>query len=134
MRTLATSALLLLMSTASADSSSSRHPRQAVGSTAGDDSACSLPGRAPTCAPGACAGGEVRTVECDAPECSRRLQAAFDSCCPTVRVPPRPSGRAWVTNASLCLRSNTVVVFEPGVVVEAQQPLAVGSFRRCLHA
>ena len=133
MRTLTTSALLLLMSTASADSSSSRHPRQAVGSTTGDDSACSLPGRAPACAPGACAGG-VRTVECDAPECSRQLQAAFDSCCPTVRVPPRPGGRAWVTNASLCLRSNTVVVFEPGVVVEAQQPSAVGSFRRCLRA
>eukprot|EP01046_Picozoa_sp_COSAG06_P050854 COSAG06_NODE_8162_length_2255_cov_1.754174_2_plen_313_part_00 len=91
-------------------------------------SACSVPGAAPVCNPGACPGGRV-AASCQPAvtaatgggghDCGPALQQALDSCCPLVTIPALPSNVPWVTNSSLCIRSNTKVVFSPGVTVLA---------------
>ena len=85
-------------------------------------SACSAPGAAPTCKPDACPGGQV-TVSCPAAasgrDCGPQLQQALDSCCPLVTIPALPSNASWMTNSSLCIRSNTKVVFSAGTTVVA---------------
>ena len=98
-----------------------RHPRGAAGAAG---SACAAPGAAPVCTSGSCPSGEV-TVQCppSSADCSSRLQQALNSCCGVVRVPPRGPASApvhrYVTNTSLCIRSNTKIIFAAGVMIEA---------------
>ena len=48
---------------------------------------------APVCAPDSCASSTG--VQCSTAECSEPLRAAFDSCCPSVIVPPRSDGSRY---------------------------------------
>ena len=77
---------------------------------------------APVCAPDSCASSTgVHTAQCSGAECSEPLQAAFDSCCPFIIVPPRSDGSPWVTAKTLWLRSNSTVTFRPGVTILAMR-------------
>ena len=67
------------------------------------------------------APGGVYTAACAASECGAQLQAAFDSCCGTVTVPPRADGSPWVTSRTLLFRSNSSVTFQPGVTILAKR-------------
>ena len=53
-------------------------------------------------------------------DCTVELQAALDSGAPLVDVAPLPGGRPWIIRP-VHLRSNTTVIFRPGVHVQAKR-------------
>ena len=53
-------------------------------------------------------------------DCTAELQAALDSAAPLVDIAPLPGGRPWIIRP-VHLRSNTTVIFRPGVHVQAKR-------------
>jgi hypothetical protein len=75
-----------------------------------------------TCVRSSCnASDGVMTAQCTAAECGEQLQAVFDSCCPTIKIPARADGSPWVTATTLWLRSNSNITFDKGVTVLAMR-------------
>jgi len=76
----------------------------------------------PVCRVGSCnASNGVFTAACSAAECGEQLQAAFDSCCPTINIPSRADGSPWVTASTLWLRSNSNITFSRNVTILAKR-------------
>lgn len=64
----------------------------------------------------------VTTAACDnVTDCTSELQAAIDTCAPTVKVPALPDGRSWVVRPIEATCDDQIIDFSDGAVLQAKR-------------